>query len=135
MAKIGKNYITQTGLPVRVINIKDGSIILQSLTTDNRFIVPQNYPLYYWNHKKPITDIKAKPYILPSERIKPKNINKKPLSVIIDELLLTGKYTMKGLIREVKRRASSQCNGKDVAANIRARMYWIKKRNGKISIK
>ena len=75
MAKIGKNYITQTGLPVRVINIKDGSIILQSLTTDNRFIVPQNYPLYYWNHKKPITDIKAKPYILPSERIKPKNIN------------------------------------------------------------
>jgi len=128
MAKIGKNYITETGLPVKIITLKNDGIILQSLTTDNRFIVPSKYPLYYFNHKKPVTNIRPEPYILPSERIKSKNLNKKPLSAIIDKLFLTGKYTMKGLIREVKRRASSQCKGKDVAANIRARIYWMKKK-------
>lgn len=136
MSKIGKNYITITGLPVKVININSDSMVLQSLATDNRFCVPLNYPLSTFNRKKPITNIKDKPYILPSERIKPKYTNKRPLSAIIDELILSRKkYSMKGLIREVKRRASSQCNGKDVAANIRARMYWLKKKNKKLAIK
>lgn len=130
MVKIGKNYTTQTSLPVKLIAINSNNMLIQSLATDNRFYVPLNYPLFHFNHKKPISQLKDKPYILPSERIKPKNLNKKPLSSVIDELLLSGKkYTMKGLIREVKRRASSQCKGKDVYANIRARIYWLKKRN------
>jgi len=132
MAKIGKNYITQTGLPVKVIAINPDNMLIQSLATDNRFYVPLKYPLYSFSHKNPVSEVKDKPYILPSEKIKPKNLNKKPLSAVIDELLLSSKkYTMRGLIREVKRRASSQCKGKDVAANIRARMYWLKKRNKK----
>mgnify|MGYP001240461953 CR=1 FL=1 len=130
MAKTGKNYITQTGLPVKVIAINSDNMLLQSLVTDNRLCVPLNYPLSPFNRKKPISELKDKPYILPSERIKSKNLNKKPLSAIIDKLLLPGKrYTMKGLIREIKRRASSQCKDKDIAANIRARIYWLEKRN------
>jgi len=120
MAKIGKNYITQIGLPVKVIAINPDNMLVQSLATDNRFYVPLNYPLYLFNHKNLISELKDKPYIFPSEKIKPKNLNKKPLSKVIDELLLSGKkYTMKGMIREVKRRASSQCKGKDVTANIK----------------
>jgi len=38
---------------------------------------------------------------------------------------------MRGLVREVKRRASSACKGKDVRANIRARIYWFKKKGYK----
>jgi hypothetical protein len=119
MAKTGKNYTTQTGLPVKVIAINSNNMLIQSLATDNRFYVPLNYPLFPLNRRNPVSELKDKPYIFPSEKIKPKNLNKKPLSAVIDELLLSGKkYTMKGLIREVKRRASSQCKGKDVAANI-----------------
>lgn len=138
MAKIGKNYITQIGLPVKVITINSDNTLIQSLATDNRFYVPLNYPLYNFNHRKTLSELKDKPYIFPSEKIKPKNLNKKPLSGVIDELILANKkYTMKGLIREVKRRDSSQCKGKDVSANIkflcsyrkriRARIYWLKK--------
>ncbi len=134
MAKTGKNYITQTGLPVKVIAINSDNMLLQSLVTDNRLCVPLNYPLSSFNRRKPVSKLKDKPYTLPSERIKTKNLNKKPLSTVIDELLLSGKYTMKGLIREVKRRASSQCKGKDVAANIRARMYWLKKNFQNVTI-
>lgn len=131
MPKTGKNYITQTGLPVKVIAINSDNLFIQSLATDNRFYVSVNYPLYPFNHKRVIQQIRQNPYLLLSERINPKNFkNKKVLSAVIDELLLSvKKYTMKGLVREVKRRASAQCKGKDVAANIRARMYWLKKRN------
>jgi len=69
MAKIGKNYITQTGLPVKLIAINSNGILIQSLATDNRFYVQLNYPLPHFNHKKPISQLKDKLYMLSSERI------------------------------------------------------------------
>jgi len=55
MAKIGKNYITITGLPVKVIAINSDNMVIQSLATDNRLCVPLNYPLSPFNRKKPIS--------------------------------------------------------------------------------
>lgn len=60
--------------------------------------------------------------------------NSHPLSAVIDELLFEGSRTMKGLVREVRRRASSACNGKNVAANIRARVYWLKKKGSTVRV-
>ena len=37
-------------------------------------------------------------------------------------------HTMRGIVREVRRRASASCRGKDLRANVRARMYWFRRR-------
>jgi hypothetical protein len=41
-------------------------------------------------------------------------------------MLLAGGNTMRGIVRELKRRASAACRGKDLKANVRARMYWFR---------
>jgi hypothetical protein len=50
----------------------------------------------------------------------------KPLAPIIDALLLAGGKTMRGIVREVRRKASRGCKGKELQANVRARLYWLK---------
>jgi hypothetical protein len=35
---------------------------------------------------------------------------------------------MRGVVREVQRRASAACRGKNVKAGVRARIYWLQKR-------
>ncbi len=47
-------------------------------------------------------------------------------------LLLKGGLPMRGLVLVVKRRASAACRGKDVAANIRARICWLGKKGYRI---
>jgi len=101
-------------------------MVLQSLQTDNRFFVPATYPLKPLKERASSFELRPAPY-KESTRSTPEE-RKRPLAPIIDALLMEGGRTMKGLIREVKRRASAACRGKDVAANIRARMYWLRKR-------
>ena len=36
--------------------------------------------------------------------------------------------TMRGIIHEIRRKASASCRSKDFKANVRARMYWFRKR-------
>lgn len=125
--KIGKDYLTTSGLPVRISEIKDGNIILQSLASDNLFAVPANYPLIPFKNTKSVIKIRSNPYY--KRFIKIGNDSQpKPLAPIIDALLLEGGRTMRGIVREVQRRASSACKGKDVRANIRARIYWFKRK-------
>lgn len=35
---------------------------------------------------------------------------------------------MLGIVRAVKRKARASCRGRDLKANIRARMYWFRKK-------
>ena len=39
---------------------------------------------------------------------------------------------MRGLVREIKRKAGALCKGKDIRANVRARIYWFRKRNHRV---
>ncbi|MBI4376145.1 MAG: hypothetical protein HY549_06805 [Elusimicrobia bacterium] len=52
----------------------------------------------------------------------------KPLAPLIDAMLLAGGKTMRGIVREVRRKASAACEGKDLNANVRARMYWFRRK-------
>ena len=60
----------------------------------------------------------------------PQNAKKAPklLAPIIDVLLMTGGMTMLGVVRELRRKASASCRGKDLQANVRARLYWFKRK-------
>jgi len=129
--KAGQDYLTASGLPVRLLGREGESMVLQSLQTDNRFFVPATYPLKPLKERPSSLELRPAPY-KESTRSTPEE-RKRPLAPIIDALLMEGGRTMKGLVREVKRRASAACRGKDVAANVRARMYWIRKRVGRES--
>lgn len=50
----------------------------------------------------------------------------KPLALLVDAMLLPDNTTMRGILRELQRKASAACRGKDLRANIRARIYWLK---------
>jgi hypothetical protein len=129
-SKAGQDYITATGLPVRLLGREGESRVLQSLQTDNRFFVPATYPLKPLKERPSSLELRPAPY-KESTRSTLED-RKRPLAPIIDALLLEGGRTMKGLVREVKRRASAACRGKDVGANVRARMYWLRKRRSQV---
>lgn len=105
-------------------------MLLQSLWTDNRFLVPETYPLKQLKEKPSGSDLRATPY-KESTRPTPEERNRL-LAPVIDALLMEGRLTMKGLAREVRRRASAACWGKDVWANIRARISWLRRRGMKL---
>lgn len=58
----------------------------------------------------------------------------KALAPLIDAMLLAGNMTMRGIVREIQRKASSACHGRDLCANVRARVYWLRKRGLEIGI-
>jgi hypothetical protein len=43
-------------------------------------------------------------------------------------MLLAGGHTMRGILREFRRKASAACHGKDLQANVCARLYWLKRK-------
>jgi len=47
-------------------------------------------------------------------------------------MLLAGGKTMGGILRELRRKASAACRGRDLEANVRARLYWLQRRGYRI---
>jgi hypothetical protein len=124
----GAEYATASGLPVRVVAVHDGQVELQSLASDSSFYVPASYLLGPMTGPNLAVARRSYP---DQERgpaaAAPVRMNK-PLAPIIDAMLLKGGMTMRGIARAVKRKAGAVCRGRDVQANIRARIYWLKKR-------
>ena len=131
--KPGSRYLTVTGAPVLVLEVQDGGIMAQGLASDNRFYLPIDYPLSPFKPDAVAWDMRSSPY---TPRLARPTLAhaavQKQLAPIIDALLLKGGLTMQGLVREIKRRASAACRGKDVRANIRARLYWFKRKGCRI---
>jgi hypothetical protein len=122
------HQLTQTGVPVRVLHRENDLVAVHSLATDNRITLPQGYQLLPFKAAGAACGARQSPYMGPRVNLRHDPAPPKPLAPIIDALLLKGGLSMKGIARELHRRASAACRGKDVAANIRARVYWLRKR-------
>lgn len=120
--KPGGRYITATGVPVRIISVTNGTILLKSLQSDNQFSVSVGYSLR--TSKENGVDAVRGP-------LAPK-ASAKPLAPLIDAMLVKGGMTMRGIVRELKRKASAPCKNRDVAANVRARLYWAKRKGHRV---
>ena len=131
--KVGSRYLTVTGAPVQVREIHDQVMVLQSLASDNRFHVPTVYFLRPFDQGKAAWEMRPSPYSARSKKVKGQAAPNKPLAPIIDALLLKGGISMVGIVRAVRRKASSSCRGKDVKANVRARLYWFKRRGCEVA--
>ncbi|HOX24017.1 MAG TPA: hypothetical protein PLL10_11165 [Elusimicrobiales bacterium] len=131
----GDRYLTVTGAPVQILKVQEDDVLVQSLASDNRFYLPNEYPLCPFKLEAAVWEMRPGLYIARSERPKsPRTVPQKQLAPIIDALLLEGGLSMKGIAREVRRRASAACRGKNLRANIRARLYWLKKKGFKQKI-
>lgn len=120
--KPGGRYITATGIPVRILSVTNGTILLKSLQSDNQFSVSVGYPL----RASKENGIGVVPEPQKAEA------SARPLAPLIDAMLLKGEMTMKGIVRELKRKASASCRDRDVSANIRARLYWARQRGYRV---
>lgn len=129
--RIAKDYLTPTGLPVRVVAMSDTVIMLQSLFSDSRLVVPTSYPLEFLKEEAALP-LRAYPYAKRSIRKSQSALPPKSLAPIIDAMLLAGGKTMRGIVREVRRRASASCHGKDLKANVRARLYWLRRKGFRV---
>ena len=131
--KIGGRYLTATGIPVEIFAVCDGAVVLQSLASDNRFSIPAGYPLELLRGESAFT-LRANLYVPRAVRIRQAYtpVAVKQLAPIIDAMLLAGGKTMRGILRELRRKASASCKGKDLAANVRARLHWFKRKGYRV---
>lgn len=128
--KAGSRYLTPTGAPVQVLEARDEVVVLQSLASDNRIRVSACYPLRPFDPEQAIWEARPNPY---SPRSRKADASKspaqaKPLAPLIDAMLLAGDMTMKGILRELRRKASAACRGRDPQANVRARMSYLRRK-------
>ncbi len=122
--KVGQCYLTPTGVAAQLVGKADGYLMLRSLATDTRFTLPVACPLKPADGKGrearfgPTSTSPSEPQA-PSRR-------EQPLAPIIDAMLLAGGKTIRGIVRELQRKASAACHGRDLRANVRARLYWFR---------
>lgn len=109
---MGANYLTRTGLPVRVLLI----------------VLPAVYPLEPFDEGEATSPVKPAPPEPGPGSHSPAAQARKLLAPIIDALLVKGGISMLVIVRAVKRKASASWRGRDLKANIRARMYWFRKK-------
>ena len=132
--KPGSRYLTVTGAPVQILEVRDGYMLAQSLASDNKISLPEGYPLLPFKPEAVAGEMRPGPYMPRSARPRGSMAPPVPLAPIIDALLMKGGLSIKGIAREVRRRASASCRGKDVLANIRARLYWLQKRHYRVEV-
>ena len=126
--EVGQDRLTCSGLPVRIAQACQDAVVLQSLASDNLILVPSGYPLARLRADRAATAARARPYQPRGPRSRKGRGDPKPLAPLIDAMLLAGGKTMRGIVREVRRKASASCRGKDLKANVRARVYWLRRR-------
>jgi len=128
--KIGCCYINELGDVLLLAGFFEGLLAMRSLMSASRYFVSPSRPLRLAKEEDMgRVNYMPAPAPAPTEGFYRKG---KVLSAIIDALLMHGGMTITGIAREVQRRASSACAGKDVRANIRARIHWLQRRGLKL---
>ena len=124
--KVGQCYLTPTGVAAQLVGKVDGYLMLRSLATDTRFTLPAACPL------KPAdgegVDARFRPPSPSPSEPQARSRREQPLAPLIDAMLLAGNMTMRGIVREIQRKASAACHGRDLRANVRARLYWFRRK-------
>ena len=115
-AKIGEKYLSRTGIPVTVTGAKDGKVSLKLETTGSVIRVNSDYELRPLPATNPKAGQKCK------GRAKGEVQKSTSLAAIADPLLLAGGHTVKEIAAEIARQAGEDDQGKDLEANVRARL-------------
>ncbi|MFA5161912.1 MAG: hypothetical protein WC421_06665 [Elusimicrobiales bacterium] len=136
-AKIGEKYLSKTGATVTMTGEKDGKIVMK-LASGIVFRCGPDYEL------KPIKSSagavhKPEP-TEPKSKIEKSTPRQKPavsgacmsLASIIDPFLLSGGHTVRDIAIELSNKAGDAAQGKNLEANVRARMVTYARKGWRV---
>jgi len=123
-AKVGEMYLSRTGIPVTMVGPKNGKFLIKLKTTGTFTMVNGDYELKPYEEKGVGKDSKLLLKVNGKGKAEGKAKAKKEgsLAAIIDPFLLAGGKTVAEITVELAKKAGEAGKGKDLAANIRARM-------------
>lgn len=137
-AKVGQRYLSAKGTPVTVVAQKGDKVTLKISGSENEIDVAKNYELKPYRdnevNKEAKILIRANGGGRPKGGLRP---NKKSLSSTIDPMLFAGGKTVQEIGDLAFKNAPDLAKGKDVEANVRARMVsfsrkgWTIEKNDK----
>lgn len=138
-ATIGEKYLSKRGTPVTVIGHKGDKVILRVSGSDNDVPVVKDYELRPYNRAQVSRDARH------LEQSNGAKAGRKPrgesVAAIIDPFLLAGGKTVKEIAELVGKKAAALAKGKDMEANVRARMVsytrkgWMVEKNDRKHVK
>lgn len=129
-AKTGSRYLSRTGIPVTVRGTSNAKVLLKLATTGSVIRVNSDYEL------KPAKGNDSG-HEVESISKTPRRANygtRKPMTLafIIDPMLLAGGHTVKEIALELGKRAGEVAQGKDLEANVRARMVGYRRKGWQV---
>ena len=134
-AKIGEKYLSRTGIPVVMMGTTaDKKITLKLVPTGSTIRVNGDYELKPYAEK----GISKMSQALMRGNGKGKKADKaktkggSSLAAIIDPMLLAGGHTVNEIAAELAKKASDAGKGKDLNANVRARMVTYTRKGWKV---
>ena len=137
-AEVGQKYLSKKGVPVTVMSMKGDKVVLRVEVSGNKVEVAKNYELLPYKESKVSKEAKL---LADSNGRKIGARREGSLAVIIDPMLFTGGKTIQEMADVVAKKAGQAAKGKDLQANVRARMVtfrrkgWRVEKNGKKHIK
>lgn len=126
-AKTGDKYLTRTGIPVTMAGIRGGKALLKLETTGTTIAVNGEYEL------KPYSEngiSRESRYLLKAGKGNPRK--ESSLAAFIDPLLLAGGHTVKEIAAEIALKAGDAAKGKDLEANVRARLVTYTRKDWQV---
>lgn len=123
-AEVGKRYLSKTGVPVTVTERRGDKTVLRVDVSGNKVEVAKDYPLFPYKESKVSKESKA----LVNSNGKKGRQREGSLAAIIDPMLFAGTKTVKEIAAELAKKAGASAKGKDLEANVRARMVCYKRK-------
>jgi hypothetical protein len=129
-ATIGEKYLSKKGTPVTVIKHKGDKVVLKIAGSDNEIEVAKDYELKPYDKSQ----VSKEARIL--EKANSPKGGRKPrgesVAAIIDPLLFAGGKSVKEIAELVTKKAGDLAKGKDMEANVRARMVTYSRKGWRI---
>jgi len=130
---VGKKYLSKNGTPVEVMGKKGDRVILKSEITGKETLVSRKYPLREYNDKKVNSESKVPVRSNGSSKTEqPQKSKGGTLASVIDPLLFAGGKTVAEIVKEIEKKKLPKAKGKDLSANVRARMVCYTRKGYKV---
>lgn len=129
-AEVGKKYLSKKGTPVVIVRFKDDKVVLKIAGSDNEIDVAKNYELKPYKAAQVSKDARALAHTNSRGNGKKPGRKSKDGSVasFIDPLLFSGGKTVKEIADLVTKQAAELSKGKDMQANVRARLFGFRRK-------
>lgn len=128
-AEVGQKYLSKKGVPVTVMGMKGDKVVLRVEVSGNKVEVAKNYELMPYKESKVSKEAKL---LVNSNGKKSGERREGSLAAVIDPMLLAGGKTIQEIADVVEKKSGPAAKGKDLQANVRARMVTYKRKGWQV---